>query len=294
MSTQSLDHDPHPELPRCFTKKKEVVELVQGITSQGAMADVIDATAEEPPPLAIFEPAGDQPASRWQPKPLVRTCVATTQDSEAFGPMVAAEAQRRNFFGAELRAFLGDGGLWIWVIHRLFFPTFEPIVDFVHVLTYVYLAAKALGGGVAAVWERYLGWATACWQGQVAVVLEQLRSALDGMTPPAESREQKPTDPYHVIAKTIGYLEHNQSRMDYPRYRRLGLPIMSGLVESLVKQFNRRIKGTEKFWNEPQAETILQLRAAQLSDDDRLDEHLKRRPISPFRQYKATKRRKAG
>jgi hypothetical protein len=33
---------------------------------------------------------------------------------------------------------------------------------------------------------------------------------------------------------------------------------MLGLVESLVKQFNRRIKGTEKFWNEPQAKTILQ------------------------------------
>jgi hypothetical protein len=28
MSTQSHDHDPHPDLPRCFTKKHEVVELV--------------------------------------------------------------------------------------------------------------------------------------------------------------------------------------------------------------------------------------------------------------------------
>jgi hypothetical protein len=26
------------------------------------------------------------------------------------------------------------------------------------------------------------------------------------MTPPAESREDKPTDPYHVVSKTIGYL----------------------------------------------------------------------------------------
>ena len=45
---------------------------------------------------------------------------------------------------------------------------------------------------------------------------------------------------------------------------------------------------------EPQAERILQLRAAQLSEDDRLSEHLKKRPTSPVRQYKATKRRKAG
>jgi hypothetical protein len=294
MSTPSHDHDPHPELPRCFTKKKEVVELVQGITSQGAMADVIDATVEEPAPLAIFEPAEDQPESRWQPKPLVRTCVATTQDSEAFGPMVAAEAQRRNLFSAELQAFVGDGGLWIWAIHRQFFPKFEPIVDFVHVLTYVYLAAKAVGAGAQAVWGRYLRWATACWQGRVTEVLEDLHQALEGMTPPAESREDKPTDPYHVVSKTIGYLEHNRPRMDYPRYRRQGLPVVSGLVESLVKQFNRRVKGTEKFWNEAQAETILQLRAAQLSEDDRLTKHLKARKIGPFRQYKAGKRRKAG
>ena len=71
MSTQSHDQDPHPELPRCFTEKKEVVELVQGITSQGALADVIDPTAERAAPLTVFEPAKDQAdvagghPSRW-------------------------------------------------------------------------------------------------------------------------------------------------------------------------------------------------------------------------------------
>ncbi len=78
--------------------------------------------------------------------------------------------------------------------------------------------------------------------------------------------------------------------MDYPRYRQQGLPIMSGLVESLIKQFNRRVKGTEKFWNEAQAETFLQLRASQLSEDGRLAEQVKKRPISAFRSYKTTKR----
>jgi hypothetical protein len=294
MSTQCHADDPHPELPRCFTKKKEVVELVQGITSQGALADVIDPTTEDPVPLTVFEPAEDPTDVSWPPKPLVRTCQATTQDSEAFGPMVATEAKRRNFFAATLRVFLGDGGLWIWKIQRTFFPTFEPIVDFVHVLTYIYLAAKAIGGGVDATWQRYLRWATACWQGRVGEVLDELRRALEAMPRPTESGEEKPTHPYHVISKTIVYLEHNQPRMDYPRYRQQGLPIMSGRIESLMKQFNRRVKGTEKFWNEDQAETILQLRAAQLSEDDRLSKHLRSRPISPFRQYKTTKRRKAG
>jgi hypothetical protein len=294
MSTRSHAEDPHPELPRCFTQKKGVVELVRGITSQGALADVIDPTAEESVPLTVFEPAQDQADAPWPPEPLVRTCEATTRDSEAFGPMVAAEAKRRNFSAATSRVFLGDGGLWIWKIHRIFFPSFEPIVDFVHALTYVYLASRAIGGGTEATWQRYLGWATACWQGRVAEVLGELRLALEAIPRPRESREEKPLDPYYVVSKTIGYLEHNEPRMDYPRYRREGLPIMSGRVESLIKQFNRRVKGTEKSWNEGQAEMILQLRAAQLSEDDRLSKHLKNRPTSPFRSYKTTKRRKAG
>jgi hypothetical protein len=224
----------------------------------------------------------------------VRTCEATLRSSEEFGPIVAAEAQRRNFFAAQARALLGDGGAWIWTLHRTFFPTFEPIVDFVHVLTYIYIAAKAVGGPAAAVWERYLGWATACWQGRVATVLEQLRALLEAMTPPPEGEETKPTDPYEVLRQTIGYLANNQPRMDYPRYRRAGLPTCSGLVESLIKQFNRRVKGTEKFWNPTHAETILQLRAAYLCEDERLTKHLKDRSISPFRRYETTKRRKAG
>ena len=57
--------------------------------------------------------------------------------------------------------------------------------------------------------------------------------------------------------------------MAYPRYRRLGLPISSAAVESTIKQVNRRVKGTEKFWINGGAEAILQLRAAYLSEDDR-------------------------
>ncbi|MBV8316195.1 MAG: hypothetical protein JOZ53_14735 [Planctomycetaceae bacterium] len=294
MSTQSHDQDPHPELPRCFTTPRAVVELVQGVVGQGALADVAEAAADAPPALTVFEPAEDAPEPRWPPEPLVRTCQATLASSEEFGPMAAAEAQRRNFFAAQARAFLGDGGAWIWTLHRTFFPTFEPIVDFVPVLTHVDLAAKAVGGPAAAVWERYRDWATACWQGRVATVLEQLRAVLEEIPPPSEGEGTPPTDPAEVIRLTIGYLAHNQPRMAYPRYRRAGLPTCSGLVESLIKQFNRRVKGSEKFWNPTQAETILQLRAAYRCEDDRLARHLKNRTVSPFRRYETTKRRKAG
>jgi hypothetical protein len=294
MSNQSHDHDPHPDLPRCFTKKHEVVKLVQGVTGQGALADVVEPADDEAKSLTVFVPAEAETLPDGQPKPLVRTCVASLESSDDFGPMVAAEAERRNLIAAQARAFLGDGGAWIWTLHRTYFPTFEPIVDFVHVLTHVYLAARTVGGSATAIWERYLNWATACWQGRVSDVLQALSVNWEVMAPPQYGQEAKPTDPYEIIRLTIGYLTNNQTRMDYPRYRREGLPICSGMVESLVKQFNRRVKGTEKFWNPAQAESILQLRAAYLCEDDRLAKHFTIRPISPFRAYEATKRRKAG
>ncbi len=52
--------------------------------------------------------------------------------------------------------------------------------------------------------------------------------------------------------------------MKYDEYRKQGLPITSSLVESTVKQINRRIKGTEKFWDEG-ADPMLHLVADRLS-----------------------------
>jgi len=67
------------------------------------------------------------------------------------------------------------------------------------------------------------------------------------------------------------YVTNNIEKMDYPRYRKLGLPISSAPVESTIKQFNKRVKGSEKFWRSSAAEAVLQIRAAQLSQDDRAD-----------------------
>ena len=46
-------------------------------------------------------------------------------------------------------------------------------------------------------------------------------------------------------------------------------------MESLVKELNDRVTGTEMFWNDPEGvEAILQVRSAALCDDDRLVSHL--------------------
>lgn len=82
-------------------------------------------------------------------------------------------------------------------------------------------------------------------------------------------RSLRPVSFSQTVKDTLGYVLHNRTRMDYARYRRLGLPTSSAPVESTIKQINRRVKGTEKFWLDGGAEAILQLRAAYLSEDDR-------------------------
>ena len=70
--------------------------------------------------------------------------------------------------------------------------------------------------------------------------------------------------------------------MDYPEYRRRGLPISSAPLESVLKQVNRRMKGTEKFWLEGGAEAIVPVRAAYLSEDGRTERYWSRpRPYAP-------------
>src|SRR5437762_14235303 len=108
-----------------------------------------------------------------------------------------------------------------------------------------------------------------------------------GRPPPGE--DLAATDPRRLLAEALSYLRNNTERMDYARDRRQGLPVTSSLVESLVGEFNARVKGREKFWDDAEgAEAILQLRAAVLSEDDRLERYFAQRPGNPYRRRKAS------
>jgi hypothetical protein len=82
--------------------------------------------------VATPPPVLQSAATDWQPERLVRTCVATTRDSEAFGRWVGAEARARNFEAASQRAFVGDEQAYHWAIHRRWFAGYVAVVDFVH------------------------------------------------------------------------------------------------------------------------------------------------------------------
>jgi hypothetical protein len=298
MSSSPSEHDPHPELPACFSDRTYVEQLVRDVHSSAAgeptKSPETSAISAETAGVSVpacepsdTTPAADRSEKKWRPERLVRTCVSSMVSSDDFGPLVASEAQRRGFYQATRRAFLGDGQAWNWTLQATHFRNFVAITDFVHPLGYVYDAAKILAP--ANPWPLYLRAATACWQGRMADLLNELRAwQAAHPTPPDEKLPED--DPRSIVQGTVTYLENNQARMDYPTYRRQGLPVSTSMIESLIKEINYRVKGTEKFWNRPRgAEQILQIRAAALCDDDRLSQWILNRPGSYFYRRSARK-----
>jgi hypothetical protein len=212
--------------------------------------------------------------------------VATRRPWEAFGPMVATRAWECGLFGSSRQAFLGDGASNNWTMWRSYFSSFTPILDFIHALSYVFAAATA-GRPFGEGWACYVTWIEWVWQGQVEKVIADLAVRQEELGVPA--KEESAGSPRQVVSRALAYLRNNATRMKYAEYRRDGLPITSSYVESAVKQFNYRVKGTEKFWSEEGAEQMLQLRADFLSDDRPLDGFWERRSANESGQRRYRK-----
>lgn len=263
MTGDSYDEDPCPELPDFLENRGQVRQLV---LEMSGTADGIEAPPEEERP-------GKDSVRYEPPQRLLRTCISSLDKSNEFGRLMAAEAHRKGFFEAPRQAFVADGMKCNWTVWKRYFPTFTPIIDLLHVLSYLYHGAAAIGENEESGWNLCAEWTRACWQGRVDQVIEEMQEWLSAH--PGTEQELPETDPRRIVDSSLGYLRNNRARMDYPRYRMAGLPIGSALMESLVKEINRRVKGTEKSWNDPSgANPILALKAASLCEDNRLDKLL--------------------
>ena len=256
--------DPCPELPRCYRQP-----ILHGPVSSENSSGFVD-WLERPAPA-------EEPA-RWQPTPRIRTCVATMEPLEDFRWMVQAEAKRRHFFTATKRAFVADGSQGNWTLWQRHFPDFIPILDFVHAAEYLHAAGKAIGSPT-----HGADWTQALWQGRSADVIAELRTALDARGVGTETLDDQ--HEWHDLQRAWTYLSNASDKLDYPRYRREGLPTTSSLIESQVKEFNGRLKGSEKFWHESNAEAMLELVSRSLCEDGpTLADYFATRPTSPFRR----------
>jgi len=267
------DNDPCPEIPKTFLDADQVAKIVRGLKKAAPRKE------NELPPTAEAEPGAedvsDEAVAYEGPQLEKRQVVASRQSWPLFGPMLATVAWLAGFAQAPRKAFVADGARAIWGVWQARFSSYVPILDFIHALSYVYAAAKAMGEDQVGGWTLYAKWIVWVWQGQVRRVIEELQSWQEHHGPP--EKKEAETSPRSVVNKTLTYLRNNQDKMKYAEYRKQGLPIVSSLVESMVKQIGRRVKGTEKFWGEEGAEAILQLRADYLSDGEVMEQFWQRR-----------------
>lgn len=272
MSSEALPYDPCPEIPENFVNPLRILKLARELKKRAPTKEEAAKSASD---LEAEQQTYTENASRWEPPEVIeRRLVATRKPWESFGPMMATKAWQWGFFEAERRAFLGDGAENNWTLWRNYFSSFVPILDFIHALSYVFAAATA-GRPFAEGWKTYVRWISWVWQGRVADVLVELEARQSELGLPAD--DEPISSPRQTVARALGYLRNNSERMKYADYRQQGLPITSSYVESAIKQFNYRVKGTEKFWEEEGAEEMLQLRADYLSDDQPIDEFWERR-----------------
>ena len=286
MKGEHHEVDPQPELPNCL-------EFYAIGTTLSEMAKVGGKPgAKETPEQRTEREKREQAKKELQeslvgPELVSRNVVASGQNWEAFGPMVATRAWYSGFAAAKHKVFVSDGSSTIEKLQEIHFSNFTSVLDLLHGLSYSMHVARATTSVESDTAKSYNHWAALIWQGKVDEVIKEFDALqkLHGDPPP----DCKAEDVREVIRAARVYYTNHQHRMNYPEYRRLGYPLTSSLMESTVKQINYRVKGTEKHWSSAGGEKILRLRGDYLSDDQPMQAFWKSLPneATGFRSYRS-------
>ena len=182
---------------------------------------------------------------------------ARFESTEDVGRDLYMRAVSVGYFQAKLRCFISDGATWIRTIAEEHFPDAVLILDWFHAMEYVGdLANEVFGQGTTKAKKWIASRETELWNGRAGASLRAMKDLRrrDALT-------KKQSD---LLERTITYFTNNRDRMDYPRYRELGLPIGSGRVEGLCKTLvGSRCKDSGmRRWTIRGSEGVLRIRAA--------------------------------
>lgn len=244
--------DPMPTLPS-FLKDVSIAKKLAEIgrvSGENRQHDTKTANNDSPP---------------W-PRPTIKKkeVIASRENWHKFGDLLASRAWYAGFAKSTRKVFVSDGAAAIEGVQQRWFSDYVSVLDIMHAYSYALAAARAGASNEKGAWARYVRWAEWLWAGQVDQVITELLALQEMLgTPPADPSEN---DPREIIRRSTVYYQNHRGRMNYPEYRRLGYPLSSAVMESTVKQVNRRVKGSEKFWSCAGGESILTLRGEYLSD----------------------------
>lgn len=193
-------------------------------------------------------PQEHSPPSR---DPASTTYVATMRSCRHFGPMLRAEARRRNIGAAKEMVFISDAAHYFKAIARTCFPQATWILDFYHAAEHLHELVGAIynpetkkAKGLVKQWTRWL------LSDKVDRIVTRARELAD----PAALED---------LNKKLQYFENHREGMRYATFTQKGYFIGSGVVEAGCKTLvGKRLKQSGMFWSEDGAENILAFRSA--------------------------------
>ena len=157
-------------------------------------------------------------------------------------------SHRNGVLAAEEVVVLSDGVPWIRTVSEEILPAGKTtfILDLCHALEYAAAAVQAAAPDE----DKRTAW------------MERIRKQLDAGRVDLAVADLKPhRDRSEAVADCIRCCEANRDRMRYDLYRKRGLPVGAGIVESACKRIvGSRLKGAGRHWSKAGANGLLAIR----------------------------------
>ena len=182
-----------------------------------------------------------------------KSSIVRFADVDRFGAGLWRKACQYGYQEASLRGFISDGSHWIRGIAELHFPDAVHILDWYHLAENLSKCANEVFGEGTKESQQ--------WAGRMRKIMRE--GKVDRALKEVEKLRVRSKTKRRAKHELITYLTNNQDRVDYPRYRRLGLPIGSGEVEADCKVLvQARCKQSGMRWSKRGAEQVLRVRCA--------------------------------
>lgn len=192
-------------------------------------------------------------------RPVYRQVTAVLGNIDALKPRIWLAAVTCGILTADPAqvVWLSDGGVGFWRLFREVFADYAtPVLDFYHACQNIWKGIKPWLDGRTKTAHDYFRKARRLLKaGEADSILADLDAALQLNDLPPTVRKK--------LENLYAYLSTHHDHIDYARFKELGLPIGSGMVESTCKWLiQQRFKGVGMRWSEDGFNHLLHLRLA--------------------------------
>ncbi|MCP4141540.1 MAG: ISKra4 family transposase [Chloroflexi bacterium] len=213
--------------------------------------------------VGIFARIGNRITKKGKKVSIIvrRRVVALLGKIDEFKPYMWHMALCEGILQAPKAVWLSDGGRGFWRLYNEQFAEYAyGILDFFHAVENIWKAAKEWLDGRT---NKAKAWFSKTRKdlklGKHKKIVKKLRKTL--------SSEKLSDSAIRKIENVAIYLETHKNHINYDKYKELGLPIGSGIVESTCKWLiQQRFKGVGMRWSEDGFSNLLNLRIAWVNE----------------------------